>query len=125
MEAVRELRKKYCPTALFVAIVAGLILILLGHRDLARGLVLGTLFSILNFVMMSLSIELRMQKTRRSSTVMALLLVIMRFGLLTIPLIIAISYDKYHIIGTIVGIFMVQAVMLTEALGKTIFSRQT
>ena len=124
MEAVRELRKKYCPTALFVAIVAGLIMILLGHRELARGLVLGTLFSILNFVMMGLSIQLRMQKTRSTSTAVAMLLVIMRFGLLAVPLIVAISYDKYHILGAIVGIFMVQAVILTEALGKTIISRQ-
>lgn len=93
-------------------------MIVAGHRELARGLVLGTLFSIVNFVLMGMSIGLRMQKTRRSGTIMSLLLVLMRFGLLALPLIVAIHHDKYHIATTIAGLFMVQGVMLAKALGE-------
>lgn len=124
MDVVREIRKKYCPTALLVAIVIALVLILFGYRDLARGLVLGTLFSIINFVLMGMSIQLRMLKTKRSSTIMALFLVLMRFVLLAIPLIVSIYFENYHVITTIAGLFMVQAVMLAEALGKMVISRQ-
>ncbi len=96
-----------------------LVLILAGQREMARGLVLGTLFSILNFVLMSMSIQFRMQKTQRAGTVMSLLLVLMRFGFLALPLIVAIHYDKYHIATTISGLFMVQVVMMAYALRKT------
>jgi hypothetical protein len=119
MESVSDLRRKYCPTALFVALVIAIVLILSGQRDMARGLVLGTLFSILNFVLMSLSIQLRMQKSQRAGTVMSLMLVLLRFGFLALPLVVSIRYDNYHIATTIAGLFMVQVVMLAYTLRKT------
>ena len=124
MESVRELRKRYCPPALLVAILIGLLLVLLGYRDLARGLVLGTLFSIVNFVLMGSSIQLRTRSTRALSSIIAFLLVMMRFALLAIPLVVALQYDRFHIVTTIAGLFMVQAVVLTEALGKRMISSQ-
>ena len=52
MEGVREIQKKYCSRAMVVAIVGGMILILVGHKALGKGLVLGTIFSVLNFIVM-------------------------------------------------------------------------
>ena len=124
MDAVRELRKKYCPTALFIAIIIALVLIFAGQRALARGIVLGTLFSILNFVLMGMSIQLRMARTRRSSTIVSLFLVLLRFGILAVPVLISIYYENYHTATTIAGLFMVQAVMLADALRKQVISGQ-
>ncbi len=124
MDAARELRKKYCPAALFIAIMAAMIMIIAGHRELARGLILGTLFSIVNFVLMGMSIQIRIQKTRRSGAIMALLLVLMRFGFLAVPLMVAIYYDKFHVVTTIAGLFMVQAVILADALRKMVVPGQ-
>ncbi len=124
MDDVRDLRKKYCPAALFIAIMAAMIMIFVGHRELARGLILGTLFSIINFVLMGMSIQLRIQKTRRSGTIIALLLVLMRIGFLAVPLVVALSYDKFHVVATIAGLFMVQAVILGDALRKMVASGQ-
>ncbi|MFO8112505.1 MAG: ATP synthase subunit I [Desulfosalsimonadaceae bacterium] len=123
MEAVRSLRKKYCPTAMFIAIIAALVMIFMGYRDLARGIVLGTLFSILNFVLMGASIQLRVQRTRRTGAMIAFVLVLLRFGFLALPLVVSIYYDKYHIVTTIAGLFMVQAVMLADAVKKLVSSR--
>jgi hypothetical protein len=124
MEAVRALQKKYCPTAMFIAIIAAMAMIFMGYKDLARGLVLGTLFSIINFVLMGESIQLRVQKTRRSGTIAAFILVILRFGLLALPVVISINYDKYHTVTTVAGLLMVQAVMLADAARKMVSSRQ-
>ncbi len=124
MDAVRDLRKKYCPAALFIAIMVAMVLIFAGHRELARGLILGTLFSIINFVLMGMSIQLRMQKTRRASTIAALLLVLMRFGFLAVPVVVALNYDKFHVVTAIVGLFMVQAVILADALRKMVVPGQ-
>ncbi len=125
MDAVRDLRKKYCPAALFIAIMVAMVLIFAGHRELARGLILGTLFSIINFVLMGMSIQLRMQKTRRASTIAALLLVLMRFGFLAVPVVVALNYDKFHVVTAIVGLFMVQAVILADALRKMVVPGQS
>jgi len=125
MEPVRELRRKYCPPALFIAILIAVILVFAGYRDMARGLVLGTLFSIVNFVLMGLSLQRRMQKTRRASTVVSFLLILVRFGVLMVPLLASIYYDRFHIVTTIAGLFMVQAVMLADAVGKMVTSRKT
>jgi len=123
MEAVRGLWKRYFPTAMFIAIIAAMVMIFMGHRDLARGLVLGTLFSILNFVLMSESIQLRAQRTRRTGTVISLGLVLLRFGILAVPLLVSIHYDKYHVVTTITGLFMVQVVMLADAVKKLVSSK--
>ena len=125
MEAVREVRKKYCPPALFFAIIIAMVLIFTGHRDMARGLVLGTLFSIINFVLMGLSVQMKLRKSRRASSIISLLLVLARFGILAVPLIIAIYHDRYHILTTIIGLFMVQAVIVADALRKMVTSRYT
>jgi hypothetical protein len=124
MEAVRALQKKYCPTAMFIAIIAAMAMIFMGYKDLARGLVLGTLFSIINFVLMGESIQLRVQRTRRSGTIASFILVILRFGLLALPVVISINYDKYHTVTTVAGLLMVQAVMLADAARKMVSSRQ-
>ena len=125
MEAVREVRKKYCPPALFIAIIIAMVLIFTGHRDMARGLVLGTLFSIANFVLMGMSVQMKLRKSRRASSIMSLLLVLARFSILAVPLIIAIYYDRYHILTTIIGLFMVQAMIVADALRKMVTSRYT
>ena len=124
METVSDLRKKYCPPALGAAIMIAVAMIFTGHSELGRGLVLGTLFSILNFILMGESIQLRMQRTQRSSSVVSFFMVLVRFVLLAFPLIVSIHHDKYHIATTAAGLFMVQAVILTGALGKLVTSRQ-
>jgi hypothetical protein len=48
MENVKQLQKKYGTTAMLVAIILALVLIPAGQRELAKGLVLGTIFSVIN-----------------------------------------------------------------------------
>lgn len=123
MEAFAELRKKYCSGAMFLAIVAALILMLAGQKDLAKGLILGTLFSVINFVLMGETLRYRLGQNRHRNAVKALLLIILRFTLLAIPLLIALHVEQIHIITTIIGIFMLQLVILLNAVKGFMISK--
>jgi hypothetical protein len=124
MENVKQLQKKYGTTAMLVAIILALVLISAGQKELAKGLVLGTLFSVINFMLMGESLQLRLGRTRRAGTVVSFGLIVLRFSLLAIPLIVSIRYHQYHIVTTITGLFMVQAVILTDAARQIMRSRQ-
>lgn len=124
METVKHFQKKYGTTAMFIAIALALVLIIIGQKEMAKGLVLGTLFSVINFVLMGESLQLRLGRSRRASTMVSFSLILLRFGLMAIPLIVSIRYNQYHIVTTIVGLFMVQVVVLTDAARLLMRSRQ-
>jgi hypothetical protein len=124
METVKHFQKKYGTTAMFIAIALALLLIIIGQKEMAKGLVLGTLFSVINFVLMGESLQLRLGRSRRASTMVSFSLILLRFGLMAIPLIVSIRYNQYHIVTTIVGLFMVQVVILTDAARLLMRSRQ-
>ncbi len=124
METVKQLQKKYGSTAMFIAIVLALAMIMLGYKEMAKGLVLGSLFSVINFVLMGESLQHRFSTTRRSGTLFSFLLIMLRFSLMAIPLIVSIRYDQYHIVATIAGLFTVQAVMLVDVTRRMLRSRQ-
>jgi hypothetical protein len=106
------------------AIIVALVLIVLGHKPLARGLVLGTFFSIVNFVIMGLSLQARITKDRRHKAI-ALMSVVFRFALMALPLLIAMFFEGYHIVTSVTGLFMVQMIMLLENLKNLLWKRST
>jgi hypothetical protein len=114
MESIKALQKRYCSRAMLIAIAGAMVFIMLGYKPQARGLVLGTLFSVINFVLMGQTLKARIGITRRRATLMALLSVLSRFGLLAVPLVIALLYEPYHIVTAVVGLFMVQVAIFLE-----------
>lgn len=125
MEAIRALQKRYCSSAMVLGIAIALLLIVLGHKPLARGLVLGTLFSVFNFILMGQTLKARIGKTQAKTRVVALVSVLSRLGLMCVPLIIALSFESYHIVTAVLGLFMVQLVMLLEGIKNLIRNRST
>jgi hypothetical protein len=114
MESVRELQKKYCFRAMAIAIAGALLLIVLGHKGLGKGLVLGTLFSILNFILMAETLPMRIQKTRKAAFATSLFSVGVRYVLLSVPLILAVKLEQIHLLTVVIGIFMVQAIIFAD-----------
>lgn len=125
METIRDLQKRYCSRAMIVAIAVALVLVVLGYKPLARGLVLGTLFSIINFVLMGQTLQARLAKPRTRPTLAALLSVLARYALMAVPLIIALKYEPYHIVTAVVGLFMVQAAILFESAKNLLWHRSS
>ena len=115
---MRDIQKKYCSQAMIAAIVAALVLIMFGEKSIGKGLVLGSLFSIINFIIMGQFIPLRLAQSQSKSkaSAIAFVSIFLRFAILAIPLIISIKVNAVHFAGVVIGLFMVQLLMLFDQL---------
>jgi ATP synthase protein I len=114
MESIRQTQKKYCSRAITAAIFAGLFFILAGQEAIGKGLILGTIFSIINFIIMGEMLPLKIGKSKHKTFFFSLGSIFSRYILLAIPLLIAVKFDQYNLISVVVGIFMVQFFILAE-----------
>jgi hypothetical protein len=122
MESIRQIQKKYCSKAMTTAIVAGFVLILTGQNAIAKGLVLGTIFSIVNFILMGETLPLKLGKSNRMAFFWSLLSLLLRYSFVAIPLIVAIKFRQFNLLAVVCGIFMVQVIILAESLLTTLSS---
>jgi hypothetical protein len=116
METANQIQKKITRRALIFAIIVAFVFILMGHKPLGKGLVLGTIFSVLNFILMAKSIGLKIGRSKRQIFSISLGSIFLRYILLAIPLIAAVKFEHFNLVATIVGIFMIQLVILTDRL---------
>ena len=114
METVKQVQKKYTTLALTLSIAVGLLFILMGHKPVGKGLILGTIFSVLNFILMGKSIALRLGRSKAKTFSISMGSIIFRYLLLAIPLIAAIKFEQFNLVAAILGIFMIQLVILAE-----------
>ncbi len=114
MESIRQIQKKYCTRAITAAIFAGFFLILAGQKPVGKGLVLGTFFSILNFILMGETLPLRIGKSKGKTFMLALGSIYFRYIILAIPLIMAVKFEQLNLFAVIFGIFLVQIVILAD-----------
>ena len=121
--AVKATQKKYCSRAIVAAIIAGLPFILGGYAPIGKGLILGTIFSIINFIpdRRNPAIENR-HRFREKTVCLSFGLVGVRYCLLAIPIISAIKFDQFEIVTTVIGIFMLQVVIMADHSMKLIAS---
>lgn len=113
-EEIKKTQKLYCTNAMFYAIVAAFILIIIGEKAIGKGLILGTLFSVLNFVIMGILIDRQIAKatTKGRAGAFSFLFMLIRFAVLSIPLIISYRVEAINFFGTAAGIFMIQFTIL-------------
>lgn len=118
----REAQKRYCSRAIAAAIVLGGVLILAGYPHLGKGLIAGTLFSILNFVLMAESLSSRLGKSRARASLMSFLWILPRFALMAVPLVLALKFHLFHPASAVLGLFAVQLVILAEQVAGALTS---
>ena len=109
-----DIQKKYSSRALIVSIAAALFFLGLGYKDMCRGVVLGGVFSAINFSLMGQLLQYRLVHQRKIAVRRALISMALRYTLLAIPLIVAVRSDRFSVTATVVGIFMVQLVIMIE-----------
>ena len=112
-EAARE-QKRISSRAMVCALFLGALLFLLGERTVAKGLVLGTCFSILNLYLLGKSIPMALGQTRRMASFIGLGSLLFRYGVLAVPLVVAIKSASFSFVAAAVGIFAVQIVTLAD-----------
>jgi len=114
MEALRQIQKKYCSRAITAAIFAGLFFVLIGQAPTGKGLILGTVFSIVNFILMGETLPMKLGKSKGRAALTSLGSIFFRYIILAVPVIIGIKFEQYNIFAVIVGIFFIQFVILAE-----------
>ena len=114
MGTVKQVQKKYISLALTFSIGVALLLILIGYKPVGKGLILGAIFSVLNFILMGKSIALRFGRSKAKTFSISMGSIIIRYLLLAIPLIAAVKYEQFNLVAAILGIFMIQLVILAE-----------
>ena len=122
MESVRQTQKKYCSRAIMLAICCGLLCVLADQIPVGKGLILGTIFSIVNFVIIGETLPVRMDKSKKKIFFIALGSIFFRYVLMAIPLVISIKFEQFNMIAATVGIFMVQLMILADNLFNLISS---
>lgn len=120
MEAIKQTQKIITQRALWLSIIVGLVFILMGHKPVGKGLILGAIFSVLNFIFMAKSIGYKFGRSKRQIFSISLGSIIFRYILLAIPLITAVKFEQFNLVAAIVGIFMIQLVILADQLLKQI-----
>ena len=98
------------------AIAGGLAFILIGQKSVGKGLVLGTLFSVVNFVLIGEALPLAISKSQKRNFMVPFGLLFFRYALLAIPIFLAISLSQIDLISTVIGIFMIQLMILIDHL---------
>jgi asparagine N-glycosylation enzyme membrane subunit Stt3 len=114
MESIRETQKKYSTRAITAAIFIGFLFIIAGQKPVGKGLILGTIFSIINFIIMGETLPLRIGKAKNKTFLLSLSSIFLRYILLAVPLIIAVKFEEYNFISVIFGIFMIQLFILAD-----------
>ena len=116
MEPVKQEQKKIIRRALWLSIIAGLVSIVMGHKPVGKGLVLGAIFSVLNFILMAKSIGLKFGRSKKQAISISFGSIIFRYILLAFPLIVAVKFEQFNLIATVIGIFLIQLVILADHL---------
>jgi drug/metabolite transporter superfamily protein YnfA len=114
MESIRQTEKKYCSRAMTFAIAGALLFILAGYKPVGKGLVLGAVFSVINFIVMGETLPMRMGKSKPRTFLASLGSIFLRYGLIAVPLIVGIKMEQFDVIGVVVGIFSVQLMIFSE-----------
>ncbi|MBA3029457.1 MAG: ATP synthase subunit I [Desulfobacteraceae bacterium] len=124
MVAIRETQKKYCSRAMMVSIFISLGFILLGQKAIGKGLILGAVFSVVNFVLMGETLSARILKTKGKTFLISLGSIFFRYVLLAIPMVMAIKSETYNLFSVIAGLFSIQVMILIDHAVKFLPARQ-
>ena len=104
--------KRYVGLALALALPLSGLLIVMGQRPLGKGLVLGTLFGIFNFILIALALPSRLRYGRGKALLFSLTSIYVRYAIMALPLIWALKHDTVALTTTVAGLFMVQIAIL-------------
>lgn len=98
------------------AILMAFVFIILGQKPVGKGLVLGALFSVINFVLMGETLPARLGKSKKKTLSFSIGSILFRYVLLALPLIAAVKFNQFNLVSTVIGIFFIQIVILADHL---------
>ena len=113
---VGRVQRRICSHAITISLMLASIFVLTNANALAKGLLLGTLFSIANFLLLGMSLPLTLGKTRVRAGLIALGSLLLRYGLLSIPMVVGLKSAAFSFLAVVAGIFSIQVITMFEYL---------
>ena len=108
---VKRFQNRVCSFALLFGSSVSFFSLILGMPSVAKGFLLGTCFSVINFILMCLFLPFSWGKESRKAGAFSLGSLFIRYAVLSIPIIVAIKDRSFNIAATVAGIFSVQMVL--------------
>jgi hypothetical protein len=121
MESVKQTQKLYGSRAIWIAIAVGFGFFLAGYKPMGKGLVLGTIFSVINFVLIGQALPLRIGYSKGKAFFLSLGSIFCRYILMAVPIVVAVKYEQFELVGAILGLFMIQIVILSDHILKLVW----
>ena len=106
---------------MIAAILIGLVFFVWNQPSVAKGLILGAFFSVINFVLMGETLPLRIGKTKSKAAFVSLLSILPRYGLMAIALVLGLKFQQFNFAAVICGLFLVQFMILGEHIVLSVF----
>ncbi len=103
------------------AVIAGMVFILVGQKPIAKGLVLGSIFSVINFILIGEILPMIITASRKRSVLFSFISMLFRFFLLSMPLILSLKLSSLNFVAAAFGIFMVQIMIMGDHLLRAIY----
>jgi len=116
LHEVRAVQWRLCSAAITASVIVALGFMIFGQRAVAKGLVLGTCFSMVNFFFLGRFAPLALGHSRPLATMVGLGSIFLRYAILAVPMIIALKVPSFNFAAVVVGIFAVQIVTLFDYL---------
>jgi hypothetical protein len=104
------------------AVLIGAALIFGGLPAWGKGLIAGTLFSILNFILMAEVLPHHIGKSQRRAAAFSMGSILLRYSLMAVPMILSLKYHLFQPVAAAVGLVFVQMVILADHLLSSITS---
>ncbi|MBW1989381.1 MAG: ATP synthase subunit I [Deltaproteobacteria bacterium] len=112
---VQAVLRRYGTGAALAALAAAAVCVLLGRPDAARGVVLGALASVANFLLMARGLPARVAAgSKRRSVARFFSSLLFRYLVLAVPLYLALRLEAFAFFPAVGGLFCVQAVILAD-----------
>ena len=107
---------------MWIAIGIGLCFFLVGQKPVGKGLIMGTVFSVINFIIIGKTLPLRIGKSKEKTFFLSLATLFFRYALMAIPIAVAAKFEQFSLVASILGLFMIQLVILSDHILKLISS---
>lgn len=105
------------------SILTAVIFIAADQKPVGKGLILGAVFSVINFILMGETLPARLSASRGKAIMKSLGGIAFRYLLLAIPIVLAIKMDQFDLFAVILGLFIVQLTLLVDHIGGFILLR--
>jgi hypothetical protein len=106
--------KKICTWSISYATAIAVICLLFHQTAIAKGLIMGAIFSVINFVLLGQTLPMTLFRSRGKAGMIGFGSIMGRYVLLAIPLIIGVKLPSFNFAAVVIGVFAIQITTLVS-----------